>query len=49
MKLEWAESLVEQCRAAGIATFVKQLEVDGRVTADLSAFPRSLQVREFPV
>ena len=48
MKLEWAEALVEECREAGIACFVKQIEIDGRVVHDIERFPKSLQVREWP-
>jgi protein gp37 len=48
MQLEWARDLVRQCRDAGVAVFVKQLEIDGQVTEDVSKFPRDLQVRELP-
>lgn len=47
-KIEWAESIVDQCRAAGVACFVKQLPVNGKVSHDLSTFPTSLRVREYP-
>lgn len=48
MKLEWAESVVDQCDAAGVPVFVKQLEIGGKVTADVSLFPKHLQRQEFP-
>lgn len=48
MNLEWAESVVDQCKAAGVPVFVKQLEINGKVTGDIEQFPRELQVREFP-
>ncbi len=48
MNLEWAESIVDQCKAAGVPVFVKQLEINGKVTGDIEQFPRALQVREFP-
>lgn len=48
MKTEWAVSLMEQCRDAGVPFFMKQMEVDGRVTTDINQFPSCLQVREFP-
>lgn len=41
-------SVVEQCRAAGTACFVKQIEVNGRVSHDPSEWPEDLRVREFP-
>jgi protein gp37 len=48
MKLEWAESIVDQFTAAEVAVFVKQLEIGGKVTTAIERFPASLQIREFP-
>jgi protein gp37 len=48
MNLDWARSLRDQCQAAGVAFFMKQMEVNGRVTDDMNDFPQDLQVREFP-
>lgn len=48
MQQAWAEAIVEQCQAAGVKVFVKQIEVDGRVERDIEKFPRHLQVREYP-
>ena len=55
MELDWARSLVAECREAGIAPFVKQLgAVRGRELgidahgADWDAWPADLRVREFP-
>lgn len=45
---DWFLSLKDQCRAAGVAFFVKQMEIDGKVTGDISKFPQELKVREFP-
>jgi len=53
----WAKSIINQCRAAGIAPFVKQLgsnvlDFSGRVThrkgGDLTEWPLDLRVQEFP-
>jgi protein gp37 len=54
-RVEWMHDLVDQCREAGVACFVKQL---GAVLArgngergkggDLSTWPDSLRVREMP-
>lgn len=49
MKTEWAESLFNQCRGAGVTFFMKQMEVSGKVTGDVSDFPELLRVREFPM
>lgn len=48
MQLEWARSLRDQCQAAGIAFFMKQLGgvVDKR--HDLEDMPEDLRIREFP-
>ena len=52
--IEWIGSVVDQCKAAGVPVFVKQLGVDygatwGRKAAkDVSRWPAVLQVREFP-
>jgi protein gp37 len=55
MELEWARSLVRQCREAGTAVFVKQLgSVLGRELGagpkggNWDAWPEDLKVREFP-
>lgn len=48
MDLEWARSVVEQCRRTDVPVFVKQL--GGRVGhgPDISTWPEDLRVREFP-
>jgi protein gp37 len=47
-KIEWIEKLVEQCKSAGVPVFVKQMEINGKVTDDVNLFPEHLQNREFP-
>jgi protein gp37 len=49
MHVEWAMSLREQCANAGVPFFMKQMEINGKITGEISAFPPELQVREFPV
>jgi protein gp37 len=46
--IEWARSLVGQCRTAGVAVFVKQLDINGRVSRDPAEWPEDLRVREWP-
>jgi len=46
--IEWVRDLVKQCKQAGVATFVKQLDIDGRVERDVEKFPADLQIREYP-
>lgn len=48
MEIEWAESIVAQCREAGIPVFVKALSIGGKVEKDINKFPESLRVRELP-
>jgi protein gp37 len=48
MNIEWVHSLVEQCKAADIAVFVKQLGGVRNKRGDLATFPPELQVREYP-
>ena len=47
-KLEWVRDLVEQCKAAKVPVFVKQLSINGKVEHDIKKFPKDLQVREYP-
>ena len=49
MQVEWARSIVAQCRAAGVACFVKQLSSGGpHPIKDMAHFPDDLRVREMP-
>lgn len=45
--IEWVESVVEQCTVAGVAVWVKQLDIGGKVVKDINQFPKHLQRREF--
>lgn len=47
-ELDWIRSGVEQCRAAGVAAFVKQVSINGRVSHDPAEWPEDLRVREWP-
>lgn len=46
--IKWVESIVEQCKAAKVPVFVKQLEIDGKCTSDITKFPTHLQIRQVP-
>lgn len=50
MDLPWAQQLVDQCRIAGVACFVKQLgSAHGpHKGGDMDTWPAELQVREYP-
>lgn len=47
-KLEWVESIVDQCRCAGVPVFVKQLDIGGRCERDITKFPTHLRIRQVP-
>jgi protein gp37 len=56
LELSWVESLVDQCRMARVAAFVKQLgtrwavehRAHDRHGGDMSEWPEHLRVREYP-
>lgn len=47
-KIEWVESIVEQCLAANVPAFVKQLDIGGKCVSDITKFPKYLQIRQVP-
>ena len=47
-KIEWIESIVDQCRARDIPVFVKQLDLNGKCERDITKFPKHLQIRQVP-
>lgn len=44
----WFTVIKHHCHRFNIAFFMKQMEVNGKVTEDMSKFPIDLQVREYP-
>ena len=46
--LEHIRSVVQQCKAAHVPCYVKQLWVDGKLRHDPKDFPEDLRVRELP-
>lgn len=48
-KIEWVESIVEQCRIAGVPVFVKQICLpNGTFTNKIEEFPKHLRIRQVP-
>jgi protein gp37 len=47
-KLEWVESIVEQCMAENVPVFVKQLDINGCCVTDINKFPAHLRIRQVP-
>jgi protein gp37 len=48
MAVEWAIDVRNECQVLGIPFFMKQMEINGKVTGDIRQFPEALQVREWP-
>jgi len=47
--LAWIEGGLLQCKLLGVAAFVKQIEVNGKLSTDPAAWPEILRVQQFPV
>ena len=48
-KMEWVESIVEQCLAANVPVFVKQICLpNGKFTNKIEEFPEHLRIRQVP-
>ena len=48
MQLEWANSLRNQCKAAGVAFFMKQIGGVRDKRGEIDVFPEEIRVRQFP-
>jgi protein gp37 len=46
--LDWVRSIIDQCRDAGVKCFVKQIEVNGKVSTNPAEWPMDLRVQEMP-
>ncbi len=47
-KLEWVIDIVNQCLAAGVPVWVKQVEVDGKIIKDFDELPKEVRYRQMP-
>jgi protein gp37 len=45
-KIEWVRSIVKQCKAAGVKVFVKQLNINGKVSHNPAEWPEDLRIQE---
>lgn len=45
-EIEWIESIVWQCKIAKVPCFVKAINLNGKITSDITKFPESLRVRD---
>ena len=48
MELEWARDVKNQCEAAGVPLFIKQLHINGKVSHNMEEWPVDLRVRNLP-
>ena len=48
MQDDWARNIRDRCQEAGVAFFMKQMLVDGKLTKDVTKFPADLQIQQFP-
>ena len=46
--IEWIRDIVRQCKEAGIPVFVKQMGINGKISADTDTWPEDLRIQEFP-
>lgn len=46
--IKWIRSIVSQCKSAGVPCFVKAVNINGKVSKDMSEWPEDLRVRELP-
>lgn len=47
-KLEWIRDIAKQCKNAGVACFVKQIPINGKVNHNPAEWPRDLRIRNYP-
>ena len=47
-RIDWVESVVDQCIAAGVPVFVKQIDIGGKCVTDICKFPKHLRIRQVP-
>ena len=48
MQLAWARDVKNQCEAAGVPLFIKQLHINGRISHKMEEWPVDLRIRELP-
>jgi protein gp37 len=46
--LEWVRDLVGQCKRANVPVFVKQLDIEGKLSKNMSEWPPDLRIRQMP-
>ena len=46
--IEWVRDLVEQCDTAGVAVYVKQLDINGKVNKNPDEWPAWARWQEYP-
>ena len=47
-KPEWTKSIIDQCDAAGVKVYNKQMEINGKVSTNMAEWPEWAQRQELP-
>jgi len=47
-KIDWVRSIVQQCKAANVPVYVKQLSINGKVSRNPKEWPEDLRVQQYP-
>ncbi len=47
-EIEWVRDIIEEQRYLDTSLFVKQLNINGKVSKDMSEWPEDLRIREYP-
>jgi len=45
---DWFRRVRDDCQGAGVAFFMEQLHINGKLVKDIEKFPEDLRIREFP-
>lgn len=47
-KIEWVRSIVNQCQAASVPVYVKQLSINCKVSRNMAEWPEDLRIQQYP-
>ena len=48
MAINSAREIRDECKRQGVAFFMKQMKIDGKLVKYINKFPKDLQMREYP-
>lgn len=47
-ELEWVRNIIQQCKAANVPVFIKQIPINSKAEKDMSKWPKDLRIRQWP-